>query len=176
MKKYNNLEDNRFGMYYTDKSFDLDIMYGREYMKKDTIHQVTLYKINIVKSNVDDLYGQTSTKNKTYLPPVIINGLVRIGDVNLFNYGDDNSLMREDVDDLQFTVYLKELEEKNIDFDRGDIIEYNTDNTRRRFYEIVNANKVVDATSKSRGSFKPFQKTIVAIPIKEDVTHMFKDI
>lgn len=176
MKKNNDLENNRYGKFYSENSYNLDIMYGREYFKSDINHEIILYKINIIKSKVDDLYGQTSTKNKTYLPPIHIRGLVVIGDVDLSYYGNENSLMREDVGNLAFTTYIDELKELNVDFDRGDIIEYNTDSNRRRFYEVVNANKVIDSTSKSRGSFKPFQKTIVAIPVKEDVTHMFRDI
>ena len=37
-----------------------------------------------------------------------------------------------------------------------------------------NANKVVDETQKSIGNLKPFYKKNIALPVKEDFTHLEK--
>lgn len=169
------LEYNRYGLFVSENSLDLDIMYAREYQKTDINHIIILRKVNIVKTKVDDLYGQVSSNNKVYLPPIHLSGFVIVEDSSQSTYGSEKGLVRDDTGNLSFTVFLDELKEKNTDFDRGDIIEYNFSGNKRRFYEVVNANKITDTTKQSRGSYKPFQKTIIAIPVKEDVIHLFKE-
>ena len=45
---------------------------------------------------------------------------------------------------------------------------------RDRYYEVENAQNVVDATSQTIAGFKPYYKVITAIPIKEDITPYLK--
>jgi len=41
-------------------------------------------------------------------------------------YGENaGGIVRDDTGNLSFGIYLKELEDKQVDIDRGDIIEYN---------------------------------------------------
>lgn len=173
-QKHIDLEENRYGLFMTENSYNLELMYGRHYLNTDIKHEILLYKINIIESKIDDLYGQTKPNDKSYLTPVKISGLVDIDNSDQKTYGDANGLVRDDTGNLTFTVYLEELKEKNIDFDRGDIIAYNFSGSRVRYYEVFNANKVVDETQKSIGNLKPFYKKIIALPVKEDFTHLEK--
>ena len=70
---------------------------------------------------------------------------------------------------ISFGVYLKELEEKQLEINRGDYIEYNMSGEKSRFYEVESANNVSDETKKSIGGFKPYWKRITGVPVKEDV-------
>jgi hypothetical protein len=82
--------------------------------------------------------------------------------------GSQGGISRDDSGGISFGVYLKELEEKNLEIDRGDIIEYNMSGSKNRFYEVESANNVTDETKKTIGGFKPYWKKITGVPVKSD--------
>ena len=169
-KQIIDLENNRMGLFMTDNSFDLDIMYGRNYLQTDNNQTVIIHKINILESKSHSLYGQSKTKDKKFMTPVEINVMVTIEDGKQEYYGaGQGGISRDDSGNISFGVYLKELKEKNIEIDRGDIVEYNMSGEKNRYYEVESANNVTDETKKTIGGFKPYWKKIVGVPIKEDV-------
>jgi hypothetical protein len=96
--------------------------------------------------------------------------MITVEDGKQDNYGGNpGGIARDDSGNIRFGVYLKELEEKNIEIDRGDIIEYNFSGEKNRFYEVENANNVTDETKKSIGGFKSYWRMITGVPVKEDV-------
>ncbi len=169
-KQIIDLENNRMGLFMTDNSFDLDIMYGRNYLQTDNNQTVIIHKINILESKSHSLYGQSKTKDKKFMTPVEINVMVTIEDGKQEYYGaGQGGISRDDSGNISFGVYLKELKEKNIEIDRGDIVEYNMSGEKNRYYEVESANNVTDETKKTIGGFKPYWKKIVGVPVKEDV-------
>lgn len=164
-------ENNRYGIFMSDNSFNLDILYGRNYLKSDVVHEIKIYKINIIDSKVHNLYGQAKPQDKKYFSPVKINAMVTVEDQENTYYGDSQGgISRDDTGNLIFGVYLDELKEKNVEVDRGDLIEYNMSGNKSRFYEVENAQNVVDTTSQTIAGFKPYWKMITGVPVKEDVT------
>ena len=55
------------GLFMTDNSFDLDVMYGRNFLQTDNAQKVIIHKINIIESKSHALYGQSKTKDKKFL-------------------------------------------------------------------------------------------------------------
>jgi len=158
-KQLIDLEENRMGLFMSNNSFDLDVMYG-----------VKIHKINLLRTKSHSLYGQSKTKDKVFMPPVEISVMVNIEDGKQEYYGSNQGgIARDDSGNISFGVYLKELEEKEFEIDRGDIIQYNMSGEKNRYYEIESANNVTDETQKTIGGFKPYWKKIVGIPVKEDV-------
>ena len=89
------------------------------------------------------------------------------------NYGTNpGGIARDDTGPIMFGVYLKELEEKNLELTRGDIIEYNMSGQKNRYYEVENANNITDTSTKTIGGFAPYFKTVTCVPVKSD-THPF---
>jgi len=157
-------------MFMTEKSFDLDVEYGRTYLKTDNPQFVIIHRINVIETKSHSLYGQAKPSDRKYLAPVKINVMVTIEDGQQLNYGEGaGGIVRDDTGIIKFGVYLKELEEKQLEISRGDIIEYNMSGTKSRYYEVENANNVEDTTSKSIGGFKPYWKSITGVPVKSDV-------
>lgn len=164
------LEEQRYGMFVTDNSIDLDIMYGRNFLQTDNAQEVIIHRVNIVETKTHQLYGQAKTKDKKFFPPVRISVMVNVEEGKQVNYGDNQGgIARDDSGNISFGVYLKELEEKQLEINRGDYIEYNMSGTKNRYYEIDSANNVSDETKKSIGGFKPYWKRITGVPVKEDV-------
>lgn len=169
-KQIIDLEDNRMGLFMTDNSFDLDVMYGRNFLQTDNAQTVIIHKINILESKSHALYGQSKTKDKKFMSPVTINVMVTIEDGKQEYYGNSQGgISRDDSGNISFGVYIKELEEKQIEIDRGDIIEYNMSGEKNRYYEVESANNVNDETKKTIGGFKSYWKKITGVPIKSDV-------
>lgn len=169
-KKQNiNLENDRYGLFMTENSFDLDVMYGRNYLQTDNAQEVIIHKINIIETKSHSLYGQAKAKDKKFMKPVRISVMVNVENGQQSYYGDNQGgITRDDTGGISFGVYLKELEEKNLEIDRGDIIEYNMSGTKNRYYEVESANNVTDETNKTIGGFKPYWKKITGIPVKSD--------
>jgi len=169
-KQLKNLEDDRMGLFMSDNSFDLDVMYGRNFLQTDNSQTVIIHKINIIETKSHALYGQSKTKDKKFMTPITLSVMVNIEEGKQEYYGHgQGGISRDDSGNISFGVYLKELEEKQIEIDRGDFIEYNMSGEKNRFYEVESANNVTDETKKTIGGFKPYWKRIVGIPVKEDV-------
>ena len=169
-KQILNLENDRYGLFMTQDSFDLDVMYGRHFLKADNPQFVIIHKVNINETKTHNLYGQAKTKDKKFMAPVRLNVMVDVEEGKQENYGGNpGGIVREDTGNIRFGVYLKELEEKQIDINRGDYIEYNMSGEKKRYYEVESANNVTDETKKTIGGFKTYWKQIVGTPVKEDV-------
>jgi len=169
-KQIENLEDNRMGYFMNNKSFDLDVMYGRNYLQTDNAQYVILHRINIIETKTHDLYGQAKTKDKSFMTPIKLSVMVTIEDGQQEYYGrTEGGIVRDDTGKLTFGIYLKELQEKQTELNRGDIIEYNLSGEKNRYYEIEAANNITDETKKTIGGFKSYWKRVVAVPVKEDV-------
>ena len=169
-KQLTDLENNRMGMFMSDNSFDLDVMYGRNFLQTDNAQKVWVHKINLIETKSHALYGQAKTSDKKFMPPVELSVMVTIDDGKQEYYGgNQGGISRDDSGNISFGVYLKELEEKEFEVDRGDIIDYNMSGEKNRYYEVESANNVTDETKKTIGGFKPYWKRIVGVPVKEDV-------
>ena len=173
-KQLIDLENNRMGLFMNDNSFDLDVMYGRNFLQTDNAQEIILHKINIIETKTHNLYGQAKAKDKKFMSPVHISVMVTIGDSSQEYYGNNQGgIVRDDTGNITFGVYLKELEEKKVEIDRGDIIEYNISGEKNRFYEIENANNITDETSKTIGGFKNYWKKITGVPVHSDTVPFF---
>ena len=162
------------GLFMSNNSFDLDVMYGRSYLQTDNVQMVTIHKINVIETKSHTLYGQSKAKDKKYMSPVRISAMVTIEEGKQKNYGDyQGGIVRDDTGNITLGVYLKELEEKQLEIDRGDIIEYNMSGEKNRYYEVDTANNVIDETKKTIGGFKSYWKKIIGVPVRSDTVIFF---
>jgi hypothetical protein len=174
-KQIIDIEEQRMGLFMTQNSFSLDVMYGRNYLQTDNSQEILLHKINIIESKSNNLYGQTKPKDKKFMPPIRLKVMVTVADSGQKYYGDNpGGIARDDTGNISFGIYLKELEEKHIEIDRGDIVEYNMSGEKNRYYEVENANNVTDETKKTIGGFKAYWKKVIGVPVKSD-TFNFND-
>ena len=172
-KQIVDLEDERYGLFMSENSFELDVAYGRNFLQTDNAQYVYLHKINAIKTKSHDLYGQAKAKDKSFMARVRLNVMVSVENASQAYYGDSQGgIVRDDTGNLIFGIYLKELEEKRTDIVRGDIVEYNMSGQKSRYYEVENANMISDETQKTIGGFKPYWKEVTAVPVKSDVINI----
>lgn len=169
-KKNIDLENQRYGLFMNEDSFDLDVMYGEHYLETDVNYFILLHKVNIIESKSHDLYGQAKSKDKSFFPAVKLNAMINVDDNQNTYYGDgQGGISRDDTGEIRVSIYLNELERKQINVDRGDIIEWNQSGERARYYEIQSAQNVVDSTSQTIAGFKSYWKQIIGVPVKSDI-------
>ena len=174
-KQIIDLESQRYGLFVTQNSIDLDIMYGRQFLETDNAQEIIIHKINLIQTKSHNLYGQTKAKDKKFMPPVKIKAMVNVEEGKQLNYGGNpGGIARDDTGNISFGVYLKELEEKNLEIDRGDIIEYNMSGQKNRYYEVESANNVTDETKKTIGGFFPYYKKVIGVPVRSDTIPFFE--
>lgn len=176
-KKQNiDLEDERYGLFMSDNSFNLDVAYGRNFLTTDNVQYVTVYRVDAIKTKSHKLYGQTKAIDKVLFTPVKINVMLNIEASSQNYYGDaSGGIARQDTGNLIFGVYLDELAEKKIDITRGDYIEYNLSGEKNRYYEVEDAENIIDTTERTIGGFKTYWRKVISVPVKEDVIELFKN-
>lgn len=175
-KKQNiDIEDERFGHFMSDNSFEFDILMGRQFLETDSPFKVKYYKIDVINSKVDDLYGEAKPGDKKFFATVEFHVMLDIEDGETKYFGDDG-IPRQDGGTLTFGIYLDEINEKKTEITRGDYISFNFSGEKERFFEIVEADNVSDVTSRTIGGYKPYWKKIEAIPVKEDVLPFIRNI
>ena len=175
-KKQNiDLEQERYGLFMSDDSFDLDVMYGRAYLETDSPFKVKYYRIDVVKSKVDDLYGESKPSDKKFFSTVEFHVMLDIEDGDTTYFGEDG-LPRNDSGPLTFGIYLDEIAEKQTEIMRGSYVSFNFSGSKERFFEVVEADNVSDITSRTIGGYKPYWKKITAVPVKEDVVPFITNI
>jgi hypothetical protein len=168
-------EEQRYGLFMNEKSFNIDVMFGRNYLKTDVVHRIKVYKVNVIESKSHALYGQAKASDKKYFAPVAVDAMITVEDQEQSFYGNsEGGIVRDDTGPITVGIYLDELKEKKLEVDRGDIIEYNMSGERDRYYEVENAQNVVDSTSQTIAGFKPYWRQITAVPVKEDITPYLK--
>lgn len=168
-------EEDRYGLFMNENSYELDMMYGRHYQQQDVNFVIKVYRVNVIETKAHKLYGQAKAKDKRFFSPVELNAIVDIEDNEQTFLGNQQSLTREDSGNIVIGLYLKELEEKKTEINRGDIIEYNVSGDKPRYYEVENAQNVSDVTSQSIAGMRPYWKKVTAHPVKEDVTPYLAD-
>ena len=167
-QQFLDLEEERYGLFMDSDMFELEIDFGREYLKNDVNYVINYHKINVTTTKTHKLYGQTKPQDKSFFPPVKLNAMVNIADTTNEFYTEGGAVNQQ-TGNITVNVYLKELKEKNLEVNRGDIIEYNLSGERPRYYEVEDAQNVADVTSQTIAGFKPYWKRIIAVPVKEDV-------
>ena len=63
-KQIENLEDERYGLHMTERVFNLQVMYGRNYLRTNNNQVVKIHKINVIESKSHKLYGQAKAKTR----------------------------------------------------------------------------------------------------------------
>lgn len=168
-KDHIDFEQERYGLYMTENRFKLDVMYGRHYLKTSSPFFINYYKVNILKTKVDDLYGESKPTDKKFFPPIKLSVVMDIDD-GQEKFMSDTGILRDDIGNLTFGVFEEELKEKQVDVVIGDYVSINMSGQRERFFEISNPNYVPDATSMSRAGLRTdYWRKIQAVSVKEDV-------
>jgi len=163
----NKLPITRVSKFFGQDDFDLHIQMGEEYLHGDLNMKLVLYRVDRTKTEIDDVYAEVGTDEIKYLPPIEFNGLVKIDAPKNSTY--KQGLLRYlEPGNMLVSVYMKHLEELNIDIRYGDYIGYSESETRTRFYTVINDGKVVSDNKHNMFGYKPYCRNIECSPAQDN--------
>jgi hypothetical protein len=157
----------RLGKFFGAEDYNLDVQIGREWLEGDLNFTVILYRVDRYKTNTDDVYGEVVEDGAKFLPPIELKGLVKI--VAPTNQKLGNSKLRQqEPGNLNFSIYQKQLDELSVDIMFGDYLAYYENESRVRYYSVVDDGRVVSDNRHNYAGVKAFYRTIVATPVSQN--------
>lgn len=157
----------RLNKFFSQDDFDINIQMGQEYLHGDLNMKLVLYQVDRSKTDTDDVYMEVGKDEIKFFPPVEFNGLVRIEEPKNSSY--KNGVVRySEPGNLTISVYIKHLEELNIDIRYGDFIGYSDTEDKIRYYTVTNDGKVTSDNKHKMFGYKPHYRTITCVPAQEN--------
>ena len=162
-----NLPITRLNKFISDSDYNFNINIGVEYLHGDINTKVLLYKVDKVNTETSNIYAEAGKNDIKYLPPVEINCLINIDGSVVKTYSNGLNKYNEP-GNLTFSVYIKHLNELNIDIDYGDYIGFNETEDKIRYYSVVNDGKIITDNKHSMFGYKPFYRTITCSIVQKN--------
>lgn len=157
----------RLNKFFSQDDFDINVQMGQEYLHGDLNMKLVLYQVDRSKTDTDDVYMEVGKDEIKFFPPVEFNGLVRIEEPKNSSY--KNGVVRySEPGNLTISVYIKHLEDLNIDIRYGDFIGYSDTEDKIRYYTVTNDGKVTSDNKHKMFGFKPHYRTITCVPAQEN--------
>lgn len=129
--------------------------------------KLVLFRVDSIKTEIDDVYAEVGVDQIKFLPPVEFNGLVKINEPDNKTY--KAGMMRyNEPGNLTVSVYINHLTELGIDIKYGDYIGYPESEEKLRYYTVVNDGKVTSDNKHNHFGFKPYYRTILCVPTQQN--------
>lgn len=153
-------------LFYSEKDFLFDQTIGLDFVKQDINQTVLLYKVDRQKTVVDELYGETSSDGVIYKEPVELNVIYFIDSPkNIAHDKKQNVLNYQQIGNLTITVYLKTLEENDIDIDYGDYVGVQVSYDKMEYFTVTNDGRMNMDNKHTRFGYKQLYRTISCVPV-----------
>jgi hypothetical protein len=160
----NNVPISRLGKFFGNNDFQLEIGMGQEWLVGDINFTCVLYRVDKNKIKTDDVYGEAVQDGIKFLPPVEFNAFIGIATPENKFLGTTRMDQMEP-GNITMSVYLKTLEDLDIDIDFGDYVGYYDSENFVRYYTVVNDGRVTSDLKHSYKGYKTFYRTIIAAPV-----------
>jgi len=163
----NKLPITRLSKFFSQDDFDLNIQMGEEYLHGDLNMTLVLYQVDRTRTETDDVYAEIGKDQLKFMPPIEFHGLVQIA--NAENKAYKSGLLRYlEPGNMLISVYIKELNDLNIDIRFGDYIGYPESEEKIRFYTVSNDGKVVADGKHKMYGYKPHYRSIICVPTQDN--------
>jgi hypothetical protein len=163
-KMVNRVPITRLGKFFGENDFNLEVEMGQEWLIGDMNYTCVLYRVDKTKTKIDDVYGETVKDGIKFLPPVEFNAYVAIATPENKFLGS-TKMDQVEPGNITMSVYLKTLEELEIDIQFGDYVGYYDTESFVRYYTVVNDGRVTSDIKHTYKGYKPFYRTIIAAPV-----------
>ncbi|MDA7491779.1 hypothetical protein N8447_00150 [bacterium] len=130
-----------------------------EWLHGDMHFTLVLFRVDSKLSDVDDVYGESGPEEIRYKTPVEFNAYVKIEEPKLDTYA--GGLVKDlEPGNMTLGVYIKHLNELDIDINYGDYIGYPETETKMRYYTVTNDGRVTSDNKHTIGGYKAFYRTL----------------
>ena len=130
---------NRNNLFYSEESLEFDLETGKEYVETDMNQTLILFQVDLNKTNVDKLYGETSTNGIRFKTPVEIHCVYEVDVPDLSSYDKTKNLGTYiKPGNLKFGVYQATLDELGAEIKVGDYVGVMVDEEHIIYYVVNN--------------------------------------
>ena len=132
------------------------------------IFTLVLFRVDKRLSDVDDVYGESGPEEIRYKPPVEFNAYVKIDYHLIIKVMVVDLVNQMEPGNMTLGVYIKHLEELDIDINYGDYIGYPEKEDMMRYYTVSNDGRVTSDMKHTIGGYKAFYRTITCSWVSEN--------
>ena len=150
----------RLHKFYDRIDFDLENDMAREFVEGDLNFTAVLFKVDRIKSQTDDVYGEATSSEIRFHPPIEIKIRPMLEESNSDTYSE-GYLRYEDYGNFTFTVFVDHLTELGTDIDYGDYIGYADREDNIKYFTVVNDGKIYSDNAKTRLGYQGYYRKIV---------------
>lgn len=152
----------RNNKFFSSEDFDLEVNFAKEYIEQDANQTVILYRVDLDKTQVSDVYNEAKKGAIRFLTPIELPVVYEISDSEMKAYSERNQKgIYSQVGKLSFTVLNSTLEEYGCDISRGDYIGVQIDSDKRIFFTVADDGRVSSTANKfALYGTKPYARRI----------------
>ena len=162
-----NVPITRLGKFFGSEDFNLEIDMGQEWLIGDMNFTCVLYRVDKNKVKVDDVYGEVLKDGIKFLAPVEFNAYVNIAQPTNQKIGS-SKILQSEPGNISIYVYIKTLDDLDIDINLGDYIGYYDSENFVRYYTVVDDGRVYSDLKHTYKGYKPFYRSIIGSYVGPD--------
>lgn len=158
---------NRMGKFYDYLDFGLENEMAREFLEGDINFTVILFRVDRIKSQTDDVYGESDVEEIRFHPPVELKVRPTLDESESKSYSEGYGRY-EDYGNLIFTIFEDQLKELGVDITYGDYIGYPDKEDNIKYFTVVNDGRINSDNSKTRVGYKSYYRKITCVTADPD--------
>ena len=167
MSSKKRLPINRMGKFYDYLDFGLENEMAREFVEGDLNFTVILFRVDRIKSQTEDVYGEPDVEEVKFHPPVELKVRPVLDESESKSYSDGYGRY-EDYGNLTFTIFDDQLKELGVDITYGDYIGYPDKEDNIKYFTVVNDGRVNSDNQKTRVGYKSYYRKISCVTADPD--------
>lgn len=167
MSSKKRLPINRMGKFYDSLDFGLENDMAREYLEGDINFTVILFRVNRIKSQTDDVYGESDSEEIRFHPPIELKVRPNLEEAQNNSYSEGYGRY-EDYGNLIFTIFEDQLKELGTDISYGDYIGYPDKEDNIKYFTVSDDGKINSDNQKTRVGYKSYYRKITCVTADED--------
>ena len=158
---------NRMGKFYDSMDFGMENEMAREFLEGDLNFTIILFRVDRLKSQTDDVYGESDSEEIRFLPPVELKVRPVLEESSSKSYSEGYNRY-EDYGNLTFTVFEDHLKEMGVDITYGDYIGYPDREDNIKYFTVSSDGKINSDNGKTRVGFKSYYRKITCVVADEN--------
>lgn len=167
MSSKKTLPINRMGKFYDYLDFGLENEMAREFIEGDLNFTVILFRVDRIKSQTDDVYGESDVEEIRFHPPIELKVRPMLEESESKSYSEGYGRY-EEYGNLTFTIFEEQLTEQGIDISYGDYIGYPDREDNIKYFTVVNDGKINTDNAKTRVGYKTYYRKITCVTADPD--------
>jgi hypothetical protein len=159
----------RNSLHFDENMFNLFSEWAQDYTETWINQKVVLYQVDYIRSNTDDLYGETHTDEVRYKSPIELPCRYKIDKSTNEAYMKTKKARYKKIGNITLSVFEKTFKEYNCDIKYGDLLGVVADEKTLIFFEVVDDGKSNFSNTETMFGYKRLYRNIKGCTIDESV-------